>query len=142
MPLCFWATQTVVAASGLFVGATRSKFTLYLPPHSAATSIQQAYGLYLIRRTRHIIPCLRGPYTSRPGSTVATEEWAANLNASYRSTLASMYQRWAHLPFTALVSYLSELQSLHVTKWPPLSSDSDTLWREYDVRTVLLSRSW
>jgi hypothetical protein len=42
MPLCFWATQTVVAASVLFVGATRSKFIPYLPPHTAATIIQRA----------------------------------------------------------------------------------------------------
>ncbi len=47
MPLCFWATQTAVAASGLFVGAGRSKFTPYLPPHSAATVIQHAYRSYV-----------------------------------------------------------------------------------------------
>ena len=140
MPLIFWATQTMAASTLLGVG--EPKLTSYISPTSAATSIQQAYRLYLIRHTRRIIPCLRGPYTSWPGSTVATEEWAANLNASYCSTLASMYRRWAYLPFTALVSYLSELQSLHVTKWPPLPSDYDTLWREYDVRTVLLSQPW
>ncbi len=47
MPLCFWATQTVMAASGLFVGARRSKFTPYLPPHSAASRIQLAYQYYI-----------------------------------------------------------------------------------------------
>jgi hypothetical protein len=125
-----------MAASNL-LGVGEPKLTSYISPTSAATIIQQAYHLYLIRRTRRIIPCLRGPYTSRPGSTDATEEWAANLNASYCSTLASMYQRWAHLPFAALVSYLSELQRLHVTQWPPLSTDSDKLWREYDVQIVL-----
>ena len=138
MPLIFWAAQTMAASTLLGVG--EPKLTSYISPTSAATSIQQAYRLYLVRHTRRIIPCLRGPYTSRPGSTVATKEWATNLNASYRTRLASMYRRWAHLPFTALVSYLSELQSLHVTKWPPLSLDYDTLWWEYDVRTVLMSR--
>ena len=138
MPLVFWATQTMAASS--LLGGGEPKLTSYISPTSAASNIQQAYRLYLIRRTRRILPHLSGAYKSRPGSTVATEEWAAKLNASYRSTLASMYRRWAHLPFTALVSYLSELQSLHVTKWPPLSSDYDTLWREYNVRTVLLSQ--
>jgi hypothetical protein len=89
MPLIFWAAQTMAASTLLVVG--EPKLTSYISPTSAATSIQQAYRLYLVRRTRRIIPCLRGPYTSRPGSTVATEEWAANFNASYRSTLASMY---------------------------------------------------
>jgi hypothetical protein len=138
MPLVFWATQTMAASS--LLGGGEPKLTSYISPTSAASNIQQAYRLYLIRRTGRILPHLSGAYKSRPDSTVATEEWATKLNASYRSTLASIYQRWAHLPFTALVSYLSELQSLHVTKWPPLSSDYDTLWRECNVRTVLLSR--
>ena len=56
MPLCFWATQTVVAASGLFVGATRSKFTPYLPPHSAASRIQLAYRYYVRRVSLHNNP--------------------------------------------------------------------------------------
>ena len=56
MPLCFWATQTVVAASGLFVGATRSKFTPYLPPHSAASRIQLAYQSYVRRVSLHNNP--------------------------------------------------------------------------------------
>ncbi len=47
MPLCFWATQTAVAALDLFVGARRSKFTPYLPPHSAATVIQHTYWPYV-----------------------------------------------------------------------------------------------
>jgi hypothetical protein len=47
MPLCFWATQTAVAALGLFVGAGRSNFTPYLPPHSAASRIQLAYRSYI-----------------------------------------------------------------------------------------------
>jgi hypothetical protein len=56
MPLCFWATQTVVAASGLVVGATRSKFTPYLPPHSAASRIQLAYQSYVRRISLHNNP--------------------------------------------------------------------------------------
>jgi hypothetical protein len=47
MPLCFWATQTAVAASNLFVGAGRSKFTPYLPPHYAITVIQHLYRSYV-----------------------------------------------------------------------------------------------
>jgi hypothetical protein len=91
MPLIFWAAQTMAASTLLGVG--EPKLTSYISPTSAATSIQQTYRLYLIRRTRCIILCLRGPYTSRPGSTVATMEWATNLNASYRTRLASMYRR-------------------------------------------------
>jgi hypothetical protein len=56
MPLCFWATQTVVAASGLFWGAMRSKFTPYLPPHSAASRIQLAYQSYVRRVSLHNNP--------------------------------------------------------------------------------------
>jgi hypothetical protein len=56
MPLCFWATQTVVAASVLFVGATRSKFTPYLPPHSAASRIQLAYQSYVRQVSLHNNP--------------------------------------------------------------------------------------
>ena len=48
MPLCFWATQTVVAASVLFVGAPGSKFIPYLPPHTAATIIQRAYRSHCV----------------------------------------------------------------------------------------------
>ncbi len=138
MPLIFWAAQTMAAST--LLGVREPKLTPYLPPHSAATTIQQAYSLYLIRHTRRIIPCLQGPYKSWPGSIVATEEWAAKMNAYYCSDLASMYQGWAHLPFAALVSYMSTLQSLQVTAWPPLSSDYDILCREYDVRNVLLSQ--
>jgi hypothetical protein len=47
MLLCFWATQTAVAALGLFVGAWRSNLTPYLPPHSAASRIQLAYRSYI-----------------------------------------------------------------------------------------------
>ncbi len=47
MPVCFWATQTAVAAVDLLAGAGRSQFTPYLSPHKAATAIQQAYRSYL-----------------------------------------------------------------------------------------------
>ncbi len=55
MPLVFWATQTM-AASGPFVGAPRSKFTPYLPPHSAASRIQLAYQSYVRRVSLHNNP--------------------------------------------------------------------------------------
>ena len=47
MPLCFWATQTAVAAADLHTGAGRSQFTPYLPPHTAATAIQHVYRSYI-----------------------------------------------------------------------------------------------
>jgi hypothetical protein len=47
MPLCFWATQTAVAAADLPTGAGRLQFTPYLPPHTAATAIQHVYRSYL-----------------------------------------------------------------------------------------------
>ncbi len=52
MPLCFWATQTAVAAADLHTGAWRSQFTPYLPPHTAATTIQHqhVYRSYLRNR--------------------------------------------------------------------------------------------
>jgi hypothetical protein len=56
MPLCFRATQTAVAASGLFVGAGGSNLTPYLPPHSAASCIQLAYQSYIRRGSRHNNP--------------------------------------------------------------------------------------
>ena len=89
MPLTFWAAQTMAATNLLGVGEHTSTFTCYISPTSAASSIQQAYHLYLIWQNRCILPCLRGPYKSWPSPNVATEEWAAKLNASYCSTLAS-----------------------------------------------------
>ncbi len=50
MPLCFWATQTAVAAADLHTGDGRSHFTPYLPPHTAATTIQHIYRSYLRNR--------------------------------------------------------------------------------------------
>ena len=138
MPLILWATTQTMAASNL-LGVGETTLTIYTSPTSAASKIQYAYRHHIIRRTRLLLPCLRGPYTSRPGSTIATEVWAAKMNASYRSTLASMYHKWAHLPFAALVSYISDLRRLHHPTWPPMSSDYETMLREFDVRMVLLS---
>ena len=137
MPLIFWAAQTMAASTLLGVGETT--LNLYISPTSAASKIQYAYRHYLIRRNRILLPCLRGTYKSQIGCTVATEEWAADMNASYRSQLASMHRSWAALPLADLVSYLSTLRRIDVTVWPPMSSDRDTMWREYDVRTVLMS---
>ncbi len=50
MPLCFWATQTAVAAADLHTRAGRLQFTPYLPPHTAATAIQHVYRSYLRNR--------------------------------------------------------------------------------------------
>jgi hypothetical protein len=40
-----------MAALGPFVGATRSKFKPYLPPHSAASRIQLSYQAYVRRES-------------------------------------------------------------------------------------------
>ncbi len=132
MPLTFWAAQTMAVSNLLGVGEHTTTFTCYISLTSAASSIQQAYRLYLIWQNRCILPCLRGPYKSRPSSNVATEEWAAKTNASYCYTLA----------LADLVSYLSHLQSQNITTWPPLSSDWETLQREYVTQQVLLTDHW
>ncbi len=142
MPLTFWAAQTMAASTLLGVGEHTSTFTCYISPTSAASSIQQAYRLYLICQNRCILICLRGPYKSWPSSNVATEEWAAMMNASYCYTLASMYRQWAPFPLADLVSYLSHLQSQNATTWPPLSLDWDTLQWDYVTRQVLLTGHW
>ena len=139
MPLFFWAAQTTAAYNLLGVGETTLK--IYISPISAASKIQSAYRHHLIRRNRLLLPCLRGHYKSQIGCTVATDEWAATMNTHYRRNLASMHRSWAALPLTDLVSYLSDLRRLDVTAWPPVSLDCDTMWREYDVRSVLRS-SW
>jgi len=138
MPLILWATQTMAASDLLGVGGPT--LTTYMSPTSAASKIQYAYRHHIIRRNRLLLPCLRGHYKSRIGSAVATDEWAATMNSYYRSKLVSMYREWANLPFAALMSYLSDLRRLHITAWPPMSSDYTTMMREYAVRTVLLSR--
>ncbi len=63
MPLCFWATQTAVAALGLFVGAEGSNLTHYLPPHSAASRIQLAYQYYLHWVSQHNNPIVSMLFT-------------------------------------------------------------------------------
>jgi hypothetical protein len=136
MPLIFWAAQTMAASNLLGVGETTLK--IYISPTSAASKIQYAYRHHLVRRNRLLLPGLRGPHTSRPGCTIDTEEWAAEMNGYYRSSLASMYRKWAHLPFAALVVYLSDLRRLPVDAWPPFSSECDTMMREYVVKMVLL----
>jgi hypothetical protein len=138
MPLFFWAAQTTAAYNLLGVGETTLK--IYISPISAASKIQSAYRHHLIRRNRLLLPCLRGHYKSRIGCTVATDEWAATMNTHYRRNLASMYREWANLPFAAMMSCLSDLRRLHITAWPPMSSDYETLLREYAVRMVLLSK--
>jgi hypothetical protein len=47
MPLCFWAAQSTVAALELCIGTGRSLYSLYLPPHTAATAIQRLYCFYI-----------------------------------------------------------------------------------------------
>jgi hypothetical protein len=109
MPLYFWATQTVVAASVLFVGASRSKFTPYLPPHSAASRIQLAYQSYIrwvslhnnptipklfARVTLHILRC-RHPFDCSVKSVYRRYiRWTkSNMNATYiRDGLNALHQ--------------------------------------------------
>ena len=125
--VCPWSSGLHKLWQHLGVGDTKT--TSYISPTSAASTTQYAYSHHLIRCNCSIIPCLWGPYTSQPGCTVATEKWAADMNASYCSTLASMYRKWAHLPFAALVLYLSDLWRLQSTAWPHMSSDYETLLR-------------
>jgi hypothetical protein len=57
MPLCFWAAQTTVAALELHpVGTVGSGSTAYIPPHTAATTIQLAYRFCVHRITRQALP--------------------------------------------------------------------------------------
>ena len=114
-----------MAASNL-LGVGDINITSYISPTSAASTIQYAYRHHIIRRNCCIIPCLR----------VTEKSWAADSNAYYRSTLASMYQKWAHLTFAALVSYLTDLRRLHFTAWPHMSSDYETMLWEYEVREI------
>ena len=140
MPLVFWATQTMAASS--LLGGGEPKLMSYISPTSAASTIQQAYHFYLIRRTRRIFSRLSGSYKSRPGCTIATQEWAAMMNASYHKNLASMYQQWAPFPFPALVSYLSDLRCINHSTLPAMSTDWGTALLESTTRIVLLTESW
>ncbi len=56
MPLCFWATQSAVAALELCVGTGRSLFSPYLPPHTAATAIQRVYCSYVDKVIKEYLP--------------------------------------------------------------------------------------
>jgi len=57
MPLCFWAAQTTAAALELHrVGTVGSNSTAYIPPHTAATTIQLAYQFYVHRIKRRVLP--------------------------------------------------------------------------------------
>jgi hypothetical protein len=56
MPLCFWAAQTMAAALELHhVGTVGSGSTAYIPPHTAATTIQLAYRFCVNRITRRAL---------------------------------------------------------------------------------------
>ena len=136
MPLIFWAAQTMAASNLLGVGETT--LTIYISPTSAASKIQQAYRFYLIRRNRLLLPCLQGPYTSLIGIVFATDDWAAKMNNSYWSCLASMHRSWAALPLADLVSYLSVLQGLDQSLWPPYSDDRTAINRESHARYMVL----
>ena len=135
MPLIFWAAQTMAASNLLGVGETT--LTIYISPTSAASKIQQAYHFYLIRRNRLLLPCLQGPY-KRIGSVFATDDWAAKMNTSYRSRLASMNRSWAALPLADLVSYLTVLRGLDQSLWPPYSNDWATFNRESHARHMFM----
>ncbi len=53
MPLCFWATQTVVAASGLFVGAnsnSNSNLSCTLPLGLIASGEGKSVNLFLPKK--------------------------------------------------------------------------------------------
>ena len=136
MPMVFWAAQTM-AAYGL-LGVREPNITSYISPNSAASTIQYAYRQRIIRRNCLLLPCLRGPYTSKPGNRFRTDKWAATTNTHYRSRLASMHRSWATLPLADLVSYLSVLRGLDQSLWPPYSVDWDTFHRESNARHMVL----
>ena len=57
MPLCFWAAQTTAAALKLHrVGTVGSNSTAYIPPHTAATTVQLAYRFYVHRIKHRVLP--------------------------------------------------------------------------------------
>jgi hypothetical protein len=103
MPLCFWATQTAVAALDLFVGAGRSKFTPYLPPHSAATVIQHAYWSYVNIKypMRAFLGCINASIAHSNACSKAYQAefdaWVARLNADLAKSNARMARLVANL---------------------------------------------
>ncbi len=148
MPLCFWATQTVVAASGLFVAATRSKFTPYLPPHSAAVCIQRPYRHHYVNYARDTLPIPRGPFRSILGSKDHSDKQTLDSNASYRHFIPHLYQAWAGRPFIEMVHYHDLLWSLDPDKWPKpsgsiLSSEyKGECYAQHLVRKEQFAESW
>ncbi len=114
-----------MAASGLFVRATRSKFTPYLPPHSAAVRIQCAYRHHYVNYARDTLPIPQGPFRSIPGSKDHSDEQTLDSNGSYRHFIPHLYQAWAGRPFIEMVRYHALLWSLDPEKcwekWPSLS---------------------
>jgi hypothetical protein len=57
MPLCFWAAQTTAVALELHrVGTVGSGSTAYIPPHTAATTIQLAYHFCVHCFTHQALP--------------------------------------------------------------------------------------
>ncbi len=90
MPLCFWATQTALAALGLFWGAGRSKFTSFLPPHSAATFFQHAYQSHVSIKypMRALLACIN--------ASMACSEACSNAHiAHFNAELAKLDARMA-----------------------------------------------
>ena len=135
MPMVFWAAQTM-AAYGL-LGVREPNITSYISPNSAASTIQYAYRQRIIRRNCLLLPCLRGPYTSKPGNRFRTNKWAATENTHYRYRLATMYRRWADIPLADLIGYLSVLRGLDMSSWPPVSKESVPYSREYSAQDVI-----
>ncbi len=138
MPLCFWATQTVVAASGLFVGATRSKFTPYLPPHSAASHIQLAYQSYVRRVSLHNNPTIPMLFTCVIFRILCSlYPFDRSVKSAYRK-----YIRWMKTKFNAndIRVGLDDLQQLcdkrHIkmdVELELLRGAVDVLTRSYDT---------
>ena len=126
-----------MAASNL-LGVGETTLTIYISPTSAASKIQQAYRFYLIWRNRLLLPCLQGPYKSWIGSVFANDNWAAKVNTSYRSCLASLHRSWAALLLADLVLYLSILRGLDQSLWPPYSDDRTAIDRESHARHMVL----
>ncbi len=127
MPLCFWATQTAVAAAYLPSGSGRSEFSPYLPPHKAATAIQHAYRVSTIRRNRRILPRLCGPYHDPPYHDPDYEDY----KATYRRNMVELYEYWTVLP--DLILYYSTLRGRDMASLPPWSVDMD-YYREFVPR--------
>jgi hypothetical protein len=139
MPLCFWATQTVVAASGLFVRAPRSKFTPYLTPHSAASRIQLAYQSYARRVSRHNNPTI-------PMIFACVILRILRSRCPYDCAVKSAYRRYIHWTKTNIdANYirvgLDALHQLCDKRHIKMDVDSellrsavDVLTRSYDTR--------